>query len=66
MQIGAEISRGGVEASTVIWIFCDLAVFGEYVSVTEGENWMLLRNETESKSKLMEAVTVNSMGGLED
>lgn len=58
MAIGSEISRGTVEISTWFWIFLDLLLFGEYVSTTEGENWMLIRNETDSKI----AEVVNSIG----
>ena len=49
MAIGSEISRGEVEVATWFWIILDMILFGEYISTTEGENWMLLRNETESQ-----------------
>jgi hypothetical protein len=61
MEIGSEISRGEMELATFLWIFIDVLIFGEYVSTTEGENWMFLRNETSSKiSEVVDSIGVGS------
>lgn len=58
MAVGSEISRGEVEVATWFWIILDMILFGEYVSTTEGENWMWLKNETDNKI----AELINSVG----